>query len=101
RPVMGRIAAEWADILFVTDDNPRSEDPASIRAAMLAGITAPRGDVREIGDRRAAIGAAVREAHSGDVVLILGKGHEPGQEVAGVVHPFSDREELSMALRST
>ncbi|MFM7598259.1 MAG: UDP-N-acetylmuramoyl-L-alanyl-D-glutamate--2,6-diaminopimelate ligase [Actinomycetota bacterium] len=101
RPVMGRIAAEWADILFVTDDNPRSEDPASIRAAMLAGITAPRGDVREIGDRRAAISAAVGEAHSGDVVLILGKGHEPGQEVAGVVHPFSDREELSMALRST
>lgn len=101
RPVMGRIAAEWADILFVTDDNPRSEDPASIRAAMLAGITAPRGDVREIGDRRAAISAAVGEAHSGDVVLILGKGHEPGQEIAGVVHPFSDREELSMALRST
>jgi len=100
RPVMGRIASEQADLLIVTDDNPRSEDPAAIRSAMLAGITAPRGDVREIGDRRAAIAAAVSEARPGDVVLILGKGHEPGQEIAGVVHPFNDRDELSTALRS-
>ena len=100
RPIMGRIAAEWAELLVVTDDNPRSEDPASIRAAMMGGIVAPKGEVREIADRRAAIAEAVTEARPGDVVLILGKGHEPGQEIGGVVHPFSDREELSMALRS-
>ena len=100
RPIMGRIAAEGADLLVVTDDNPRSEEPAAIRAAMLAGVTDPRGEVREIADRRAAIVAAVSEAQPGDVVLILGKGHEPGQEVGGTVHPFNDCEELRMALRS-
>ena len=101
RPIMGRIASTLADVLIVTDDNPRSEDPAEIRAAMLAGITVPHGQVDEIADRRAAIVSAVAQARAGDVVLILGKGHEPGQEVGSVVHPFSDREELSMALRSS
>lgn len=101
RPIMGRIASTLADVLIVTDDNPRSEDPADIRGAMLAGIVSPRGQVREIADRREAIASAVAEARPGDVVLILGKGHEPGQEVGAVVHPFSDREELSMALRSS
>jgi UDP-N-acetylmuramoyl-L-alanyl-D-glutamate--2,6-diaminopimelate ligase len=79
----------------VTDDNPRSEDPAAIRAAMLAGIPAHhRAEVLEIGDRRAAIAAAVGLARPGDTVLVAGKGHETGQEVAGVVTPFDDREVL-------
>jgi UDP-N-acetylmuramoyl-L-alanyl-D-glutamate--2,6-diaminopimelate ligase len=91
RPEMGRLAAEGADLLVVTDDNPRSEDPAAIRASLLAGTRGGRAEVVEIGDRRAAIAEAVRRARSGDVVLIAGKGHETGQEVAGVVHPFDDR----------
>jgi len=95
RPVMARIAAEAADVLVITDDNPRSEDPASIRAALRAGADAvpeaDRAEVREVGDRRTAITTAVALARPGDVVLVAGKGHETGQEVAGVVHPFDDR----------
>jgi UDP-N-acetylmuramoyl-L-alanyl-D-glutamate--2,6-diaminopimelate ligase len=91
RPEMGRLAAEGADVLVVTDDNPRSEDPASIRTAILAGTAAGRATVVEIGDRRAAIAEAISRAKAGDVVLIAGKGHETGQEAAGVVHPFDDR----------
>lgn len=102
RPVMGAEAARRADLLVVTDDNPRSEDPSAIRAAMLAGAhgvpAAVRGEVVEIGDRRAAIRAAVGWASTSDVVVIAGKGHETGQEIAGVVHPFSDRDELSAAI---
>ena len=85
--------------LIVTDDNPRSEDPAAIRAAILAGTTGGRAEVVEVGDRRAAIAEAVRRAGTGDVVLIAGKGHETGQEVAGVVHPFDDRAVAREALR--
>jgi UDP-N-acetylmuramoyl-L-alanyl-D-glutamate--2,6-diaminopimelate ligase len=92
RPLMGRIAADGADVLVVTDDNPRSEDPATIRKAIVDGATAGRAEVLEVGDRRAAISEAVRRASPGDVVLIAGKGHETGQEVAGVLHPFDDRE---------
>lgn len=103
RPLMGEAAARRSELLIVTDDNPRSEDPADIRAAMLAGAQEvpadQRGDVIEIGDRRAAIAAAVERAEPGDIVVVAGKGHETGQEVAGVVHPFSDREELAAALR--
>ena len=93
RPVMGRVAAENADVLIVTDDNPRSEDPAAIRRAVLDGAVAARtgADVIEIGNRRAAIAAAVAQAGAGDTVLIAGKGHETGQNVAGVIHPFDDR----------
>ncbi|MBQ6641891.1 MAG: UDP-N-acetylmuramoyl-L-alanyl-D-glutamate--2,6-diaminopimelate ligase, partial [Saccharopolyspora sp.] len=91
------------DLLIVTDDNPRSEDPADIRAAMFAGAlevpAGERGEVREVGDRREAIGEAVSRARTGDVVVIAGKGHETGQEIAGVVHPFSDRDEVAAALR--
>jgi UDP-N-acetylmuramoyl-L-alanyl-D-glutamate--2,6-diaminopimelate ligase len=98
RPIMGEIAARLADVLVVTDDNPRTEDPAAIRAAVLAGTGGGRAEVLEIGDRRAAIRAAVRRARPGDIVLVAGKGHETGQEVAGVVHPFDDgavvREEI-------
>jgi UDP-N-acetylmuramoyl-L-alanyl-D-glutamate--2,6-diaminopimelate ligase len=88
RPMMGEIAARLADKVIVTDDNPRSEDPAAIRAAVLA--TAP-GAI-EIGDRRLAIETAVAELAEGDVLLIAGKGHEPGQIVGGTVLPFSDHE---------
>jgi UDP-N-acetylmuramoyl-L-alanyl-D-glutamate--2,6-diaminopimelate ligase len=90
RPVMGEIAARLADVVVVTDDNPRTEDPASIRAAVLAGARGP-AEVVEVGDRRLAIREALRRARPGDVVLIAGKGHESGQEVGDVVHPFDDR----------
>lgn len=92
RPIMAEIAARLADILVVTDDNPRTEDPAAIRAAMLAGVGAAERDrVVEVGDRRAAIAHAIGVARAGDVVLVAGKGHESGQEVHGVVHEFDDR----------
>ena len=100
RHLMGEVAAAGADVLIVTDDNPRSEDPATIRSAMLEGARAVGGDVREMGDRREAIAAAVAEAGPGDVLLVLGKGHEPGQEIAGIVHPFDDRDEVRRALRA-
>lgn len=103
RPLMGEEAARRSDVLVVTDDNPRGEDPAEIRAAMLRGALAvpdgERGEVVEIGDRRRAIEHAVSLARTGDVVVVAGKGHETGQEVAGVVHPFSDVEALTTAIR--
>jgi UDP-N-acetylmuramoyl-L-alanyl-D-glutamate--2,6-diaminopimelate ligase len=102
RPLMGEAAARRADLLVITDDNPRSEDPAAIRAATLAGARAvpegERGEILEIGDRRTAIETAVARAGSGDVVVIAGKGHETGQEIEGVVHPFSDHDELRSAI---
>jgi UDP-N-acetylmuramoyl-L-alanyl-D-glutamate--2,6-diaminopimelate ligase len=102
RPLMGEAAARRSEVLIVTDDNPRSEDPELIRAAMLTGarsVGPAGGKVIEIGDRRAAIMKAVELAGPGDVVLIAGKGHETGQEAEGVVHPFSDRDELEAAIR--
>jgi UDP-N-acetylmuramoyl-L-alanyl-D-glutamate--2,6-diaminopimelate ligase len=102
RAAMGTSAALLSDVLVVTDDNPRSEDPALIRAAMLAGVRevpeAQRAEVHEIGDRRAAIAAAVALAGPGDTLLVAGKGHETGQEVAGTVHPFDDRSVLREVL---
>ncbi|HWM06928.1 MAG TPA: UDP-N-acetylmuramoyl-L-alanyl-D-glutamate--2,6-diaminopimelate ligase [Actinophytocola sp.] len=102
RPMMGEAAARRSDLLIVTDDNPRTEDPADIRAAMHAGAGAvpagERGEVVEVGDRREAITTAVANARPGDVVVIAGKGHETGQEIAGVVHPFSDHDELRAAI---
>nr|WP_218849422.1 UDP-N-acetylmuramoyl-L-alanyl-D-glutamate--2,6-diaminopimelate ligase [Nocardioides perillae] len=96
RSVMGRLAAELADVVVVTDDNPRSEDPAEIRAALLVGAAEARAagsaaEVHEEGDRRRAVRAALTAAGPGDLVLVAGKGHETGQEVAGTVHPFDDR----------
>jgi UDP-N-acetylmuramoyl-L-alanyl-D-glutamate--2,6-diaminopimelate ligase len=86
RPMMGRVASELGDVVIVTDDNPRGEDPAVIRSAVLAG--AP--NAREIGGRRAAIAAAIAEAGSGDIVLLAGKGHEQGQIIGERVLPFDD-----------
>ena len=93
RPVMGRVAAEQSDALIVTDDNPRSEDPGAIRRAVLAGARAVpgRAEVSEVADRATAIATAIAMARAGDTVLVAGKGHETGQDVAGVVHPFDDR----------
>jgi UDP-N-acetylmuramoyl-L-alanyl-D-glutamate--2,6-diaminopimelate ligase len=98
RPMMGEIAARLADEVIITDDNPRSEDPASIRRAILAGAgTHP--NVREIGDRATAIAAAVAKLESGDVLLIAGKGHETGQIVGERKIPFSDQQCARAALK--
>jgi UDP-N-acetylmuramoyl-L-alanyl-D-glutamate--2,6-diaminopimelate ligase len=98
RPAMGTSAALLSDVLIVTDDNPRSEDPAAIRAAMLAGVrdvpADRRAEVHEVAGRRNALAAAVALARPGDTLLVAGKGHETGQEVAGTVHPFDDRDVL-------
>ena len=95
RPIMGRIAAESADRVIVTDDNPRSENPAAIRAAILAAAPG----AAEIGDRGDAIRAAIAELQSGDVLLIAGKGHETGQIFADRTVHFSDHEAVAAALR--
>jgi len=86
RPLMGAAAARFADVAIVTDDNPRSEDPASIRAAVLAACPA----AREIGDRERAIEAALNDLAAGDVLVVAGKGHEQGQTVGDAVIPFDD-----------
>lgn len=108
RPMMGAEAARAADVVIVTDDNPRSEDPALIRDAVAAGAEEeaahlraagrPVPEIRVVDGRAAAIGAAVAAAATGDAVIVCGKGHETGQEIAGVVHHFDDREELARAL---
>jgi UDP-N-acetylmuramoyl-L-alanyl-D-glutamate--2,6-diaminopimelate ligase len=95
RPQMGRLAYELADRAILTSDNPRGEDPGAIIEEVLAG--APALEVEP--DRAAAIATAIGAARPGDVVLIAGKGHEQGQEIAGVVHPFDDREVAREALR--
>ncbi|MGV0626650.1 UDP-N-acetylmuramoyl-L-alanyl-D-glutamate--2,6-diaminopimelate ligase [Mycolicibacter minnesotensis] len=100
REPMGRIAAQAADLVVVTDDNPRGEDPADIRRAVLAGVAAGTAEVVEIGDRRAAIAHAVGWARPGDVVLVAGKGHETGQTAGGLTQPFDDRVELAHALEA-
>ncbi|AQS88896.1 UDP-N-acetylmuramoylalanyl-D-glutamate--2, 6-diaminopimelate ligase [Neoasaia chiangmaiensis NBRC 101099] len=87
RPLMGAVAARLADIAIVTDDNPRSEDPAAIRREVRSGCP----NAIEIGDRRAAIAAGLDMLRPGDVLVVAGKGHELGQTVAGIVHPFDDR----------
>jgi UDP-N-acetylmuramoyl-L-alanyl-D-glutamate--2,6-diaminopimelate ligase len=97
RPIMGRIAAELADLVIVTDDNPRSERPEAIRAEILAGGPL----AREIADRAEAIRAGVRLIGAGDVLLIAGKGHETGQIVGATVLPFSDHEAVHAALSET
>ncbi|NMO55807.1 UDP-N-acetylmuramoyl-L-alanyl-D-glutamate--2,6-diaminopimelate ligase [Actinoplanes sp. TBRC 11911] len=100
RPLMGAAAARGSDLVIVTDDNPRTEDPASVRAAVRAGAegAGAAAKIVEVAGRRAAIDEAVRLAGPGDVVAVLGKGHERGQEVNGQVLPFDDRIELAAAL---
>lgn len=94
RPIMGAIAAENADHIIVTDDNPRSEKPEAIRAAILATAR----DAREIGDRAAAIRAGVADLQPGDALLVAGKGHEIGQIIGDRTLPFSDHEAVARAL---
>lgn len=106
RPLMGAAAARGADLVIVTDDNPRTEDPATIRAAVAAGAAGVPAaerraqEIRETGDRARAIAEAVAWAQPGDVVLIAGKGHETGQEVHGRKSPFDDRDVLAAALEA-
>jgi len=105
RPIMGEIAARLADVLVITDDNPRSEAPAAIRAALRAGVDdvkeGARAEVHDIGDRREAIRFAVSAAEPGDTLVVAGKGHETGQEVGDTVHPFDDRVVLREMLTET
>jgi UDP-N-acetylmuramoyl-L-alanyl-D-glutamate--2,6-diaminopimelate ligase len=94
RPLMGAVAADLADIAIVTDDNPRSEPPEAIRAQVMAGLSG----LREVAGRRDAIRAATALLADGDILVVAGKGHEQGQIVAGVTHPFDDVQEVREAL---
>ena len=94
RPLMGAAARDNADVLYVTDDNPRSEDPATIRAAIMAACP----DANEVGDRAEAILRGVDALQPGDALLIAGKGHEAGQTIKGVTYPFDDVEQASVAV---
>ena len=95
RPLMGEAAARFADRVIVTDDNPRTEDPAAIRRAIMAACPA----AREIGDRAEAIRAAIADLRKGDVLVVSGKGHETGQIVGDTVRPFDDVETVRAAAR--
>jgi len=95
RPQMGAIAADLADVAIVTDDNPRSEPPEAIRAQVMAGS----GGLEEIGGRAEAIAAAVARLAKGDILVVAGKGHEQGQDIGGVIHPFDDVAVTRTALR--
>jgi UDP-N-acetylmuramoyl-L-alanyl-D-glutamate--2,6-diaminopimelate ligase len=97
RPLMGQVARELADSIVLTNDNPRSEEPIAIVEAILQGTGT---DVEIDLDRRSAIESAIAGASAGDVVVIAGKGHEQGQEIAGAVHPFDDRDVARAALRA-
>lgn len=95
RPVMGGIAARLADVIVLTDENPRSEEPAAVRAAIRAGIQEVRPDLRDVHEvepREAAVEYGLRLGVPGDTVIVTGKGHEPTQEVAGVFHRYNDRD---------
>ena len=100
RPLMGAAAARWADVVVITDDNPRSEDPVDIRTAVMTGAASANASASlvNVADRQAAIQQAVDLAGPDGLVVVLGKGHETGQEVAGVVTPFDDRVALRRAL---
>jgi UDP-N-acetylmuramoyl-L-alanyl-D-glutamate--2,6-diaminopimelate ligase len=96
RPLMGKYAVAGADIAILADDNPRSEDPACIRADVLAGVS--EGSILEIGDRRKAIYTALEMAEKGDIVAVTGKGHETGQIIGSEVFPFNDVDEVKKAI---
>jgi UDP-N-acetylmuramoyl-L-alanyl-D-glutamate--2,6-diaminopimelate ligase len=99
RPLMGMALSHGSDVAVFTSDNPRSEDPARILEQMVAGLSVTLPD-KVVLDRRGAIQYAVSQALSGDIVVVLGKGHESGQESAGVVTPFNDRHELAQAIEA-
>ncbi|MFM8404249.1 MAG: glutamate ligase domain-containing protein [Actinomycetota bacterium] len=99
RPLMGKALREGCDIAIFTSDNPRDEDPGSILRAMTEGIELDENAI-VIVDRREAIATAIASAQSGDIVVVLGKGHETGQEVKGEKFPFDDREELESAIEA-
>jgi UDP-N-acetylmuramoyl-L-alanyl-D-glutamate--2,6-diaminopimelate ligase len=106
RPLMGAAAARGADEVFLTNDNPRSEPPEAILAAALAGARqavedGARAEITVLADRQAAIGAAVAASGPGDTLVVAGKGHEQGQEIAGEVHPFDDAAVLRAAIAAT
>jgi UDP-N-acetylmuramoyl-L-alanyl-D-glutamate--2,6-diaminopimelate ligase len=92
RPLMGQIAAEISDVLIITDDNPRTENPATIRAQIIKEVNSLEVELIEIGDRAQAIKTALAMASQPDVIAVLGKGHEQGQEIAGKIFPFDDVE---------
>lgn len=94
RPLMGKAASDYADVVFVTDDNPRSEDPALIRDAVMEGCLG----ATQVADRAEAILRAVDVLEAGDALLIAGKGHETGQIVGDDILPFDDAEQASMAV---
>jgi len=96
RPLMGEIAAKFADMSIITDDNPRSENPAAIRRQILGHCR----NALEIADRRQAITRAIAILGQGDTLVIAGKGHERGQIIGDKIHPFSDYEEVQAALVS-
>ncbi|MCF6305927.1 MAG: UDP-N-acetylmuramoyl-L-alanyl-D-glutamate--2,6-diaminopimelate ligase, partial [Rhodobacteraceae bacterium] len=96
RPLMGKAASEFADLVFVTDDNPRSESPATIRAEVMAGCP----DANEVGDRAEAILRGVDTLQPGDTLLIAGKGHETGQAVGEDILPFDDAEQASISVQA-
>ena len=102
---MGAAVARLADTAVLTSDNPRSEDPLAILATMLAGAAEvpihERGTVLVEEERAAAIAAAVARAEPGDTVIVAGKGHEQGQDIAGVVRPFDDRQVLREAIEDS
>jgi UDP-N-acetylmuramoyl-L-alanyl-D-glutamate--2,6-diaminopimelate ligase len=102
RPMMGAIAAKLADIVIITSDNPRGEEPLDIIAAIVSGITSEQRTANStyqiIEDRATAITQAVLDAHAADVILIAGKGHETYQEIKGVKYPFSDADVAQHAL---
>ena len=98
RPLMGQAAGRLSDLVFVTSDNPRSEDPEFIMDGIMEGLGDPMGTVERISDRRTAIGLAVREARPGDMVVVAGKGHENYQIIGERILPFSDVDELGRAI---
>lgn len=106
RPQMGAAAAHNADVVVVTDDNPRSEDPEAIREAIIGGCQAhiggcqARTQVIDVPGRRDAIASAVAEAGEGDTLIVAGKGHETGQQIGDVIHPFDDRQVLAELIES-
>ena len=101
RPLMGLAAGQLSDVVFVTSDNPRSEDPERIIDDIMEGLSDPMGAVERIPDRREAIARAVREARPGDMVVVAGKGHENYQIIGERILPFSDVDELARALSET